>query len=56
MPQQAIRRAIREGAGLPLKDALAHEFEIMEGVSKSEDCLEGVMSFIEKRQATWKDR
>jgi enoyl-CoA hydratase len=56
VPQQAIRRAIREGAGLPLKEALAHEFEIMEGVSKSEDCLEGVMSFIEKRQPAWKDR
>ena len=56
VPQQAIRRAIREGAGLPLKDALAHEFDIMEGVSKSEDCVEGVMSFIEKRKPAWKDR
>jgi len=55
VPQQAIRRAIREGAGMPLKTALAHEFEIMEVVSKSEDCVEGVMSFIEKRKPTWKD-
>jgi enoyl-CoA hydratase/carnithine racemase len=55
VPQQAIRRAIREGAGMPLKAALAHEFEIMDVVSKSEDCVEGVMSFIEKRKPTWKD-
>lgn len=56
VPQQAIRRAIREGAGMGLKEALAHEFEIMEPVSKSEDCVEGVMSFIEKRAPVWKDR
>lgn len=55
VPQQAIRRAIREGANLPLRQALAHEFEVMEPVSKSEDCIEGVMSFIEKREPLWKD-
>ena len=55
VPQQAIRRAIREGANLSLADALAHEAEIMEAVSQSEDCVEGVMSFIEKREPQWKD-
>lgn len=55
VPQQAIRRAIREGAQLPLAKALPHEFEIMEAVSASEDCLEGVMSFLKKRSPTWKD-
>lgn len=56
VPQQAIRRAIREGAQLPLHEALPHEFNIMETVSGSEDCVEGVMSFIEKRPPVWKDR
>jgi enoyl-CoA hydratase len=56
VPQQAIRRAIREGEQLPLQEALAHEADIMDGVSSSEDCIEGVMSFIEKRPPQWKDR
>lgn len=56
VPQNAIRRVIREGAELTLREALAHESEIMDGVSASEDCLEGVMSFIEKREPVWKDR
>jgi enoyl-CoA hydratase/carnithine racemase len=56
VPQKAIRRIIREGAELSLRDALAHESDIMGGVSASEDCMEGVMSFIEKREPEWKDR
>ncbi len=56
VPQQAIRRAIREGAELSLEDALTHEARIMDRVSQSEDCVEGVMSFIEKREPSWKNR
>lgn len=56
VPQQAIRQAIREGLQLPLAEALPHEARIMERVSASEDCIEGVMSFIEKRQPSWRDR
>ncbi|MFK7978320.1 MAG: enoyl-CoA hydratase/isomerase family protein [Halioglobus sp.] len=56
VPQQAIRRAIREGQQLPLAQALPHEFKVMEQVNASEDCIEGVMSFIEKRAPVWKDR
>ena len=54
VPQQAIRRIIREGTDLSLQDALARESEIMDEVSASEDCIEGVMSFIEKRNPAWK--
>ena len=56
VPQQAIRRAIGEGATMPMEKALTHEAQIMGGVSASEDCIEGVMSFIEKREPCWKDR
>jgi len=56
VPQRAIRRAILEGASMDLQQALAHEYEILKEVSASEDCIEGVMSFIEKRPPVWKDR
>lgn len=56
VPQRAIRRTIREGAALSLRDALAHESEVMDDVSASDDCVEGVMSFIEKREPRWQDR
>lgn len=56
VPQQAMRRAIREGLQLPLAQALPHEATIMQKVSASEDCVEGVMSFIEKRSPVWKDK
>jgi enoyl-CoA hydratase len=55
VPQRAIRHIIREGADLSLKEALAEESSIMDTVSASEDCIEGVMSFIEKREPQWKD-
>ena len=54
VPQQANRRAIREEGTMTLSDALAHEYEKLEPLSKSEDCMEGVMAFIEKRPAQWK--
>jgi enoyl-CoA hydratase/carnithine racemase len=56
VPQNAIRQVIREGAELSLQEALVHESRIMESVSASADCMEGVMSFIEKRAPVWKDR
>ena len=40
---------------LSFSEALAHEADIMDVVSASEDCIEGVMSFIEKRDPQWKD-
>ena len=54
--QTPLRVVLREGTDLSLREALAHESEIMDTVSASEDCIEGVMSFIEKREPSWKDR
>ncbi|NQX89334.1 MAG: enoyl-CoA hydratase/isomerase family protein [Halioglobus sp.] len=55
IPQQAIRQAIHKGSELPLTAALAHESHIMDAVAASEDCAEGVMSFIQRRKPVWKD-
>jgi enoyl-CoA hydratase/carnithine racemase len=56
VPQRAIRDAILTGPDVSLTDALAHEYRLLESVSASEDCLEGVNAFIEKRPPQWKDR
>ncbi len=56
VPQRAVRSAIRDGGEMPLREALSHESDLMDKVSASEDCIEGVMSFIEKRDPQWKDR
>jgi enoyl-CoA hydratase len=54
--QQAIRRAVREGADLLLGDGLRLELELGRVVSASEDAREGIQAFVEKRKAVFKDR
>lgn len=54
--QQAIRRAVREGADLLLGDALRLERELGQVVSSSEDAKEGIQAFVEKRKPVFKDR
>ena len=55
IPQRAIRDAILTGSDASLTDALEHEYRLLESVSASDDCLEGVNAFIEKRPPQWKD-
>ena len=52
----AAKRAIDEGAALPLADALALEAACYEEVLASEDRNEGLAAFAEKRLPTFKGR
>jgi enoyl-CoA hydratase/carnithine racemase len=50
----AAKRALATGRGVPLEDALAIEQEGFQESFASEDAVEGVNAFIEKRPATFK--
>jgi methylglutaconyl-CoA hydratase len=50
------KRAIDGGLGLPMADALAHESRCYEGVLNTEDRLEALKAFAEKREPIFKGR
>jgi enoyl-CoA hydratase/carnithine racemase len=50
------KHAIDEGTGLELDDALALELKKYEEVLKTEDRLEGLRAFAEKRPPVYKGR
>ena len=52
----AIKRAMNEGQHLPIADALALEQQEFASLFSSEDAIEGVSAFMQKRQAVWKGR
>lgn len=54
--QQAIRRAATSALDLPFEDGLEAEKTQAAIVFASEDAREGVSAFLEKRQATFRDR
>jgi enoyl-CoA hydratase/carnithine racemase len=50
----AAKRALADGRGLPLERALAVEQEGFQATFASEDAIEGVTAFVEKREADFK--
>lgn len=55
IPQQALRRLVRETAGMPLVEGLAREWEIGREVTASADAREGLQAFLEKRKPVFRD-
>jgi enoyl-CoA hydratase/carnithine racemase len=56
IPTAAALRAITAGAEVPLEEGLKIEQEAFVSLQDTEDALEGISAFIEKRQAQFKDR
>lgn len=51
------KRAIKAGLGLNFTDALkASEIIYLQGCMKTEDAVEGIGAFMEKRKPVWKDK
>jgi enoyl-CoA hydratase len=56
LPVAAALRAIDTGLKVPIEEGLKIETEEFAGLQDTEDALEGVSAFLEKRQAEFKDR
>lgn len=54
LAQQAAKRAINEGYSLPLDKALDHERHCYATVLRSQDRLEGLAAFLQKRNPTYR--
>ena len=52
----AIKRAMNDGAQLPIADALALEQREFAELFGTEDAAEGISAFLQKRQPVWKGR
>jgi enoyl-CoA hydratase/carnithine racemase len=51
-----IKRAVHEGINMPLADGLALEAELFGELFDTEDAVEGIAAFVEKREAVFKGR
>jgi len=53
---RSIRRAVQIGSELDLNSGLAYELALHQRLMASEDRVEGVRAFVEKRSPTWQGR
>lgn len=51
-----IKRAVQTGAELPFQDALALERELQQQLFESEDAVEGLKAYVEKRRPNFKGK
>jgi enoyl-CoA hydratase/carnithine racemase len=53
---RAVKEAMLRGYNMPLEESLKLEREISNRLRTSDDYMEGVRAFIEKRKPSWKGR